>query len=112
LKRPIAQVGLYHPFTDYNSETQEDIIAYLPEHATDILEAGCGRGHTGALIQKRLNCRVTGKVRTEARARLLLSVETIPQRTELPERFAQLPAEWHVDRDSLSTTGFWVVIHG
>lgn len=215
LKRPIARVGVYHSFIDYYGETREDIISYLPEHATNILEVGCGRGHTGALIQQRLNCRVTGvelnpeiaadaadrlwqvivgdileiglpgsydavvatellehltqpdafltKVKSVLKpgGRIVLSVpnvghysvvddllagrwdylpigllcythyrfftrtslvrwieqagydtyEIIPQRTELPERFAQPPAGWDVDHDSLSTSGFWVVIY-
>ena len=33
-----------------------------------------------------------------------------PQRTELPARFAQLPAPFDVDRESLGTKGFYVVV--
>jgi hypothetical protein len=33
-----------------------------------------------------------------------------PQRTELPARFAQLPAPFEVDRESLGTKGFYVVV--
>jgi len=35
-----------------------------------------------------------------------------PQRTELPAHFAQLPAPFEVDRESLATKGFYVVVEG
>jgi SAM-dependent methyltransferase len=35
--------------------------------------------------------------------------EIVPQRTELPDRFAALPPAFGVDRDSLATKGFYVV---
>ncbi len=37
--------------------------------------------------------------------------ELIPQRTELPDRFAALPG-FETDLESLSTKGFYVVVHG
>jgi SAM-dependent methyltransferase len=38
--------------------------------------------------------------------------EIIPQRTELPDRFAGLQGAFEVDADSLSTKGFYVVVTG
>ena len=37
--------------------------------------------------------------------------EIIPQRTELPDRFASLPNAFAVDTESLSTKGFYVVVY-
>ncbi len=37
--------------------------------------------------------------------------EIVPQRTELPERFTKLPAAFEVDRESLSTKGFYVIAY-
>ena len=36
-------------------------------------------------------------------------VEIVPQTTELPARFSDLPADFMVDRESLATKGFYVV---
>ncbi len=37
--------------------------------------------------------------------------EIVPQRTELPDRFASLTGAFEVDPESLSTKGFYVVVH-
>ncbi len=73
--RIITDVGLYHQFADYYGETRADLLPYLPATAEAVLEIGCGRGHTGRLIQERLGCRVTGierhpEVAAEAATRL------------------------------------------
>jgi SAM-dependent methyltransferase len=67
--------GVFLPFTDYYGEVRADLLPHLPERADDVLEIGCGRGLTGALIQERLGCRVTGVelhpgIAAEARGRL------------------------------------------
>ena len=56
----VRRGGLCHEFTDYYGEIREDVLPHMPAGANDVLEIGCGRGHTGALLQKRLGCRVTG----------------------------------------------------
>ncbi|HEX9944096.1 MAG TPA: class I SAM-dependent methyltransferase [Thermoanaerobaculia bacterium] len=38
--------------------------------------------------------------------------EIVPQRTELPDRFAALEGPFEVNAESLSTKGFYVVVHG
>jgi SAM-dependent methyltransferase len=38
--------------------------------------------------------------------------EIVPQRTELPDRFASLAGSFEVDEESLSTKGFYVVVYG
>jgi 2-polyprenyl-3-methyl-5-hydroxy-6-metoxy-1,4-benzoquinol methylase len=38
--------------------------------------------------------------------------EIVPQRTELPDRFAALSGAFEVDTESLSTKGFYVVVYG
>ena len=52
--------GLCHEFIDYYGEVREDILPFLDADCGDVLEIGCGRGATGAFIQERLGCRVTG----------------------------------------------------
>lgn len=52
--------GLCHEFTDYYGEARTDILPFLDRGCRDVLEVGCGRGATGALLQDRLGCRVTG----------------------------------------------------
>lgn len=52
--------GVYHQFVDYYGQVRDDILPFLPREAADVLEIGCGRGLTGALIQEQLGCRVTG----------------------------------------------------
>ena len=52
--------GIFHVYIDYYGEVREDILPFLPRDAEGVLEVGCGRGHTGALIEERLDCRVTG----------------------------------------------------
>lgn len=60
--RPLARVrvGLVHEFIDYYGETREDVLPFVPIGTRDVLEIGCARGLTGALLQERLGCRVTG----------------------------------------------------
>ncbi len=52
--------GLCHEFIDYYGEPREDILPFLDPNCREVLEVGCGRGATGALLQERLGCRVTG----------------------------------------------------
>lgn len=53
-------VGLCHQFIDYYGEARADIVPFIERTVRDVLEVGCGRGATGALLQKRLGCSVTG----------------------------------------------------
>jgi SAM-dependent methyltransferase len=53
-------IGLCHEFIDYYGEVREDILPFLDPECRDVLEIGCGRGATGAFLQERLGCRVTG----------------------------------------------------
>ena len=62
-----ARAGLCHRFADYYGQAREDVIAPLVDgieepgtELGEVLEIGCGRGATGALLQERLGCRVTG----------------------------------------------------
>jgi len=52
--------GVYHDYIDYYGEVREDVLPLLGDGVRDVLEIGCGRGVTGALLQERLGCRVTG----------------------------------------------------
>jgi len=56
---PIS-VGLCHEFIDYYGEVREDILPFLDTECREVLEIGCGRGATGAFLQDRIGCRVTG----------------------------------------------------
>jgi SAM-dependent methyltransferase len=53
-------VGLCHEFIDYYGEVREDILPFLDPGCREVLEIGCGRGATGAFLQERIGCRVTG----------------------------------------------------
>jgi SAM-dependent methyltransferase len=55
-----ASVGLCHEFIDYYGELREDILPFLDADCHEMLDIGCGRGATGAFLQERLGCRVTG----------------------------------------------------
>lgn len=57
---PLARAGLCHRFTDYYGEARADVLPFLPAGCRDVLEVGCARGATGALLQQELGCRVTG----------------------------------------------------
>jgi SAM-dependent methyltransferase len=57
---PVFCAGLYHEFVDYYGVVREDGLEHVPEGVERVLEVGCGRGVTGALLQERLGCRVTG----------------------------------------------------
>lgn len=52
--------GIYHEYIDYYGELREDILELLPNRCRTVLEIGCGRGRTGAFLEERLGCRVTG----------------------------------------------------
>jgi 2-polyprenyl-3-methyl-5-hydroxy-6-metoxy-1,4-benzoquinol methylase len=56
----IGQAGLYHAFIDYYGELRTDVMEFVPEGAREVLEIGCGRGHTGRHLRERIGCRVTG----------------------------------------------------
>jgi SAM-dependent methyltransferase len=55
-----VRTGLVHAFADYYGEVREDVLPFVPPAAGDVLEIGCATGGTGAFLQARLGCRVTG----------------------------------------------------
>jgi SAM-dependent methyltransferase len=72
---PAVHAGIFHDYVDYYGEVREDVLPYVPVGVADVLEIGCGRGLTGALLQQRRRCRVTGvelnpEVAREAAGRL------------------------------------------
>lgn len=55
--------GLCYEFIDYYGGERADVLPLLPEHLgseSSVLEIGCGRGATAALIRNRFGCRVVG----------------------------------------------------
>ncbi len=57
------QAGFCYEFNDYYGGERADVIPLLPPDlgsASSVLEVGCGRGATGALIRARFGCRVVG----------------------------------------------------
>ena len=57
---PIVRMGLSYEFKDYYGDTRMDVLPFVPVGVREVLEIGCARGLTGALLQERLGCRVTG----------------------------------------------------
>ena len=55
-----ARAGVFHEYIEYYGEVREDILPFVPDDTRDVLEIGCGLGHTGEFLQQRLGCRVTG----------------------------------------------------
>lgn len=90
--RPVVRVGLAHEFIDYYGETRADVLPFVPEGAREVLEIGCARGLTGALLQEKLGCRVTGvelnpEVAREAAGRLAEVVVGDVETLELSRQF-------------------------
>ena len=63
-ERPAGpRAGLCYEFIDYYGGERADVLPLLPEDlgpASSVLEIGCGRAATGALIGERFGCRVVG----------------------------------------------------
>ncbi len=88
----VATAGLCHEFIDYYGEVREDVVPFLPPGVGEVLEVGCGRGVTGAYLQRTLGCRVTGvelhpEVAADAATRLHAVLVGDLQTLEIPERF-------------------------
>lgn len=88
----IETAGLCHEFIDYYGEVREDVVPFLPPGVQEVLEVGCGRGVTGAYLQRRLGCRVTGvemhpNVAADAATRLHAVLVGDLQTLEISERF-------------------------
>ena len=63
-ERPVGlRAGLCYQFIDYYGGERADVLPLLPEDlgpASSVLEIGCGRAATGALLKERFGCRVVG----------------------------------------------------
>ena len=60
---PGPRAGLCYEFSDYYGGERADVLPLLPDdlgRASSMLEVGCGRAATGALIRERSGCRVVG----------------------------------------------------
>ena len=60
---PGPRAGLCYQFIDYYGGERADVLPLLPDDlgaASSVLEVGCGRAATGALIKQRCGCRVVG----------------------------------------------------
>jgi SAM-dependent methyltransferase len=58
-----SRAGLCYQFIDYYGGERADVLPLLPEDlgsGSSVLEIGCGRAATGALIRQRFGCRVVG----------------------------------------------------
>jgi 2-polyprenyl-3-methyl-5-hydroxy-6-metoxy-1,4-benzoquinol methylase len=84
--------GFCEEFIDFYAELRNDILPFVPPTAREVLEIGCGKGVTGALLKQRLGCRVTGvelsPVAAAAAAGVLDEVITGDfERLEIPGRY-------------------------
>ncbi len=62
-RTPGPRAGLCYEFIDYYGGERADVLPLLPERLgaeSSVLEIGCGRGATSALIKQRFGCRVVG----------------------------------------------------
>jgi SAM-dependent methyltransferase len=87
-----VHAGVFYRFIDYYGEVRDDILPFLPPDARDVLDVGCGRGMTGALLEERLGCRVTGvelnpEVAADAARRLSRVIVGDVEQLEIAERF-------------------------
>lgn len=60
---PGPHAGLCYEFIDYYGGERADVVPLLPESlgpTSSVLEVGCGRGATTALIKERFGCRTVG----------------------------------------------------
>ncbi|MYB18196.1 MAG: class I SAM-dependent methyltransferase [Holophagales bacterium] len=60
---PGPRAGLCYEFIDYYGGERADVLPLLPPHLgaeSSVLEVGCGRGATAALIKERFGCRTVG----------------------------------------------------
>ncbi|MXW00255.1 MAG: class I SAM-dependent methyltransferase [Holophagales bacterium] len=60
---PGARAGLCYEFIDYYGGERADVLPLLPPDLgaeSSVLEVGCGRGATAALIRERFGCRTVG----------------------------------------------------
>jgi SAM-dependent methyltransferase len=88
----LAYEGLYHECADYYGQERADVLPFVPPSAREVLEIGCGIGATGAYLQERLGCRVTGVelnpfAARRARERLHRVVAGDVMDVELPGRY-------------------------
>lgn len=88
----VARAGVYYEFIDYYGETRHDILPLLSAGTKSVLEVGCGRGHTGAMLQQHLGCQVTGvelnpEIAADAATRLSRVIVGNVEELELSERF-------------------------
>ncbi len=92
--------GLCYQFIDYYGGERADVLPLLPENlgpASSVLEIGCGRAATGALIKERFGCRVVGvelnpEAAAAAEARLDRVIQGDVQTVEPGETFDAIVA--------------------
>jgi len=60
LKIGIAKGVYAHAYGDCYESGREDLMAYIPLDAIDVLDVGCANGLFGAMVKKRQSCMVTG----------------------------------------------------
>jgi 2-polyprenyl-3-methyl-5-hydroxy-6-metoxy-1,4-benzoquinol methylase len=56
----IAPNSYLHRFTTHRGQVREDLLARIPQTATDVLEFGCGEGALGSALKQRQRARVVG----------------------------------------------------
>ena len=97
---PGLRAGLCYEFIDYYGGERADVLPLLPERLgaeSSVLEIGCGRGATAALIKQRFGCRTVGielnpKAAEAAEAQLDRVIHGDVQTVEPGEKFDAIVA--------------------
>lgn len=88
----IALNAYIHSFLSYYDEVRTDILPFIPEGVTTLLDIGCSSGNFGAAVRNKFGCRVVGVEvnpyeARRARSKLDLVIEEGILSADITEKF-------------------------